>query len=82
MLINYKTQPSGSIRIELQDLLGRPYPGFALQQCLPIRGDQIGGPVSWRDHGSSVAELAGRPVRIKFQLTDADLYSYRFESPP
>ena len=33
--------------------------------------------VAWKSK-SDVAELAGRAVRLRFVIRDADLYSYRF----
>ena len=33
--------------------------------------------VTWKS-GSSVAVLAGKPVRLRFVMKDADLYSPRF----
>jgi hypothetical protein len=39
-------------------------------------GDEISHEVSWGD--TDVAALAGRPVRLRVQLKDADLYSFRF----
>jgi len=33
--------------------------------------------VYWK-HGSSVARLAGRPVRLRFRMKDADLFAFQF----
>ena len=34
---------------------------------------------STRFPGKNVARLAGKPVRLRFVLTDADLYAIRFK---
>lgn len=77
MVINYSTSGAGGVRVELQDAAGKPLPGFSLDDC-PVRyGDDIEWVVKWNG-GSDVSELAGRPVRIRFELDDGDLYSIRF----
>ena len=50
---------------------------------LPAEGEEMFGnsldyTVHWKGR-SDVARLQGRPLRIRFVLRDADLYSYRFE---
>lgn len=69
----------GQTRVELQDAKGEPLYGFALDDCQPLQGDFVDHEVVWKQ-GSDVARLAGRPLRIRFSLRDADLYSMRFGS--
>ncbi len=69
----------GGARVELQDVGGKPLPGFALGDCTPITGDLVEHPVAWRS-GAEVRTLAGRPIRVRFALQDADLYSMQFAS--
>ena len=40
-------------------------------------GDEIERVVHWQS-GSDVRKLAGLPVRLRFIIRDADLYSLRF----
>lgn len=68
----------GATRVEVQDAKGKAAAGFALKDCAPITGDSIGYIVSWK--GGSLAKLAGRPVRLRFELNDADLFSLQFQS--
>jgi hypothetical protein len=75
--INYSTSAGGIVRIELQDADGRAVPGFALADCLPIYGDEIARTVEWSS-GRDVTALAGKPVRIRFVMEDADLFSIKF----
>jgi len=77
LVINYSTSAAGSVQVEVQDAEGNPIDGFALAQCREIFGDDIARVVSW-EGGSDVSALAGRPVRLRFVLKDADLYSVRF----
>ena len=78
LVINYSTSASGSIRVELVDQEGRAIPGFEVDKCPEIFGDEIERVVRWAS-GSGVGALAGRPVRLRFLLRDADLYSLRFQ---
>jgi hypothetical protein len=34
---------------------------------------------SWKS-GTDVSQLAGKPVRLRFELKDADLYSFQFRA--
>jgi hypothetical protein len=77
LILNYATSAAGSLRVELQDAEGHPLPGFALADCPEIYSDQIEQAVSWQG-GSDVSRLAGQPVRLRFALKDADVYSLRF----
>ncbi len=77
LLLNFSTSAAGSLRVEIQDLNGKPLPGFALSDCPPIFGDTIERPVTWAQ-GQDVSALAGRAVRLRFELKDADLYAFQF----
>ncbi len=78
LAINFATSAAGSVRVEIQDAASNPIPGFALEDCPEIIGDQIERTVSWK-RGSDLSALAGRPIRLRFVLKDADLYSLRFQ---
>ena len=77
LLINYATGAAGSVRVEVQDGDGNPIPGYGLDEAEEMFGDALEQPVLWR-RGADVASLQGRPVRLRFALADADLYSLRF----
>jgi hypothetical protein len=77
--INYSTSAAGGIRVEMQDASGRALPGFAAADSQEIIGDHISRVVSWK-FGSRVVALAGKPVRLRFVMKDADLYSIRFRN--
>jgi hypothetical protein len=77
LTINFATSAVGSIKVEIQDAAGKPIPGFTLEDCPPHFGDAIERAVAW-EHGPDVGRLAGQPIRLRFVLKDADLYSLRF----
>ena len=75
--LNVSTSAAGNVYVELADADGRPLDGFRLSDCTEICGDELARRVSWGDR-EDVAELAGRPVRLRFVMKDADLYALRF----
>ena len=77
LLINYSTGAAGSIRVEIQDSDGKPVPGHSLDDAEEMFGDSLEQPVLWRS-GADVGSLEGKPVKLRFVLADADLYSLRF----
>ena len=77
LVMNFSTSAAGSVRVEIQNAAGQPVPGLALADAPVIFGDEIERVVSWKG-GSDVRQLAGTPVRLRFVMKDADLYSIRF----
>lgn len=77
LTINFSTSAAGSIRVELQNPDGRPIPGFTLADSYELFGDRLDRVVEWK-RGCKLEQLAGKPVRLRFVLKDADLYSYQF----
>lgn len=77
--INYSTAGAGQIRVELQSADGLPLPGYTLEDCDPVRGDAIAGTVTWHD-SADISQLAGKVVRLRFVMNEADVYSLMFPS--
>ncbi len=77
--VNVETSAAGGLLVELQNPDGTPIPGFALGECDEIRGDDVGRVVTWR-HRADLSAVAGKIVRVRFVLRDADLYAFRFRS--
>jgi len=77
LLINYATGAAGSVRVEVQDEEGKPIQGYAVDDADEMFGDSLEQPVLWRG-GTDVGCLESKPVRLRFVLADADLYSFRF----
>lgn len=75
--LNYSTSGAGGIRVEIQDAQGRPIPGFTIEDCKLAYGDVIGRFVKWKDN-EEVGRLADKPIRLRFVMNEADLYSIRF----
>jgi hypothetical protein len=75
--INFSASAAGSIRVEIQDAAGAPIEGFSLADCPEMFGDELARVVRWK-RGTDTAALAGKAVKLRFVLRDADLFSFRF----
>ncbi len=78
LLLNVDTSATGIVQVGILDEQGSAIEGFAPGQCDIIHtANEINRVVSW--HGrADVSKLAGRPVRIKFLVRDADVYAFQF----
>ncbi len=75
--LNFATSAAGGIRVQLETPDGKPIEGFSFKDCQEVIGNEIDRKV--RFNGSEdVSSLAGKPIRIRFQLKDADLYALQF----
>ena len=65
---------NGALRAEILDAETlAPQPGFSARECIPLQGDHLQARVGW----SNQAKLAsGKPVRLRFYLQHAKLYSF------
>ena len=75
--MNYSTSAVGSVRIEIRDAAGKPISGYTLRDCPEVFGDEVDRVVAWKS-GADVSAVAGKPIRLRFVMRDADLYSFRF----
>jgi hypothetical protein len=78
LVINFSTSAAGSIWAELLTADGKAIDGFRMRECDEIIGDEIGRTVSWKGV-SDLSSLAGTPVKVRFRMKDADLYSIQFK---
>jgi len=58
----------GLLRAQIEDVDGRPIAPYTMEASLPTTGNQLMGRVVWRE-ASGLGRLAGRPVRIRFEVT-------------
>ncbi len=80
LVLNFSASAAGSIRVEvLRDQMNTPVEGFSLEDCVEVLGDELARVVRWKD-GRALSGLAGTPIRLRFVLRDADLYSFRFRA--
>ncbi len=79
LVLNFSTGAVGGIRVELQSPAGEPLRGFSLDDCTLEYGDSTERVLRWK--GGDLTAIAGTPVRLRFALTECDLYSFRFRMP-
>ena len=77
LILNYAARPGGSVRVELQTSEGEPIAPFDLASSIPLTGDDIAAVAAWK-LGDGLIRYAGKPVRLRFVLKNADLYSMQF----
>lgn len=76
--LNFSTSAAGSVKVELQGEDGASLPGFALSDSEETFGDAIDRVVHWKA-GTDVSALAGKAVRLRFVLKDADVFAWQFQ---
>ena len=77
LVVNYSTRPGGSIRVELRNAAGKPYSGYTIGNCRSMSGNYIERTVIWQKT-NDLSRLARKPIRLRFVLKNANLYSFRF----
>ncbi len=76
LVINYRANDGGKISVGLLDEAGDPIAGF--EESKPLAGDEIAETVRWS--GGKVGSIAGKSVRVKFGISNADLFSMQFQN--
>lgn len=76
LFVNYETSAAGHLKIEIRDETNAPISGFRLDEMKDVlRGNERGQIVLWK---GDLKSLAGKTIRLRFVLHEADLYSLRF----
>ncbi|GAA3408093.1 hypothetical protein ACFFNY_12150 [Paenibacillus hodogayensis] len=76
--LNFSTSAVGSVQVEVADESGRALNGLSFDDMEPLYGDSLQETVVWSS-GTSLRGLEGRPIRLRFRLKDADVYSFRMK---
>lgn len=66
---------AGRILVEVLDESESPIAGFDRERCRPLVDDKVEQTVRWQDQ-ARLASLQGRPIRLRFHLHNARLFSY------
>jgi hypothetical protein len=67
--------PKGQALVEIVGLDGSPKSGYAQSDAIPVTGDAVCGPVSWKKE-ADIARLSGQTVRLKIYMKSAQLYAF------
>lgn len=65
----------GEVRVEVLDKEGNMLPGYTAEACTPLKADTTRSKVTWNGK-ADLGELAGKPVRFRFHVRNAKLYSF------
>ena len=72
-------RPFGRLTVEMLGEDGRPLPGYTADDCDAFTGDETSHVVTWNGI-PSVGDLAGRTVKLRFNLRNTALYALEFTS--
>lgn len=75
--LNFSTSAAGGVKVGFEDADGKPVPGFGLEDCVMQIGNELDRKVAWKS-GTDVSKLAGKPLRLRFSMKDADVFSFQF----
>ena len=76
--VNVRTTPSGYAKVAvLDDKTLEPLADYALEDAVPVTGDELFGKVRWHKR-ENLDELKGRSVVLEVNLREAELYALRF----
>lgn len=76
LYLNVRTGAGGHVRVAVLDSSGAALPGLSVWDCEPINGNYFDVRVKWRD--GKLEKWQGTPVRLRFLMRDASLYSFQF----
>ena len=76
--VNADIAADGEIRVALVSRKGRVLRGYAAKACGPVKGNRLDIPVSWSG-APDLAKLRNSQVRLRFELRNAKLYSFRID---
>lgn len=76
LILNVKAK--GTVRVGFLNTDCTAVTGFGVKDCDPIKVDSVGHRVSW--HGKySLSSLAGRIVRLQFEMQNAKLFAFEIK---
>ena len=80
LTLNCATSAAGSVRVGILLQNGQPVCAHSTEDCDVLYGNDCRIPVSFRGQ-RTLGGLTGQMIRLKFELQDAELYSFRFCTP-
>lgn len=91
MLLNFSTSPNGYIFVRILDENGSPFPPVSysdingseysvpLYTSYEIVGDRVDREIAFN---GDISQLNGRPIVLEFTMSDASIYSFKFDNQP
>jgi len=69
--LNFATSAAGSLQVELQDELGKPVPGYTLDDCDELFGDRIDRGVTWKTQPNLRRSCPADDFQMRFVVVAA-----------
>ena len=76
LVINAQAE-RGSVAVEILNADGAPVGGFSAAECDVFSGDAVRHTVTWQGN-SDLSALRAEPIKLRFHLNKAKLYSFGF----
>lgn len=78
LLLNSDVHDGGDLRVAILNVDGEPFENRGIEDCLPVSGRKHVKQVFWKTDGD-VGAYAGQPIRLRIELSNANLYSLQFQ---
>ncbi len=78
LVLNTDTGAADDLQVGLLEGNGSPIPGYGLDDCVYVNGNELRYEVEWLGKGADLSPFAGRPVRLVIRLRGASLYALQF----
>jgi len=78
LVLNINTTAAGIAHAAITEPDGTPLPGYATTDCVDIMTNSVAYTVAWNGN-PDVSALAGKPVRLRFEMRAAKLYTFQFQ---
>lgn len=76
--LNVDTGATGYLQVGLTRGDGRDLPGYGVDDCIYVNGNESDTTVEWLDKGTDLSALAGQSVRLSIRMRGSRLYSLQF----
>ena len=73
--------PTGSVKVQISNKTGNPYPGFSFDDCVEWTGDDVFYRPQWKNK-KDLSELVGKEIRFEIKLKEGVLYAIRASLNP
>ena len=82
LVLNVDTDATGYAQVGFLNERGEPVPGFSVDECVYVSGDEIDYEVEWLGPGperkNDLSALAGRVVQLVVRMHGTSLYALQF----
>lgn len=78
LILNVDTAGTGYLQVGITHGDGRELPGYGLEACVYVNGNESDATVEWLEKGSDLSALSGQPVRLVIRMRGTRLYGLQF----